>query len=94
MRLAPDAQADDGFFDLVTIEPMSIAAAIRRLPGLFNGRLAGDPSVHVLRCRSATIRAEPPCGVEIDGQNFGTTPVTVTLLPGALNVLDCRASAE
>lgn len=94
IRLAPDAQADDGFFDLVTIEPMSIAAAIRRLPRLFNGRLAGDRAVHVSRCRSATIRAEPPCGVEIDGQDFGSTPVKLTLHPGALNVLDCRASAE
>ncbi len=94
MRLAPDAQADDGFFDLVMIEPMSLAGAISRLPRLFNGRLAGDPAVQVLRCRSATIRAEPACGVEIDGQDFGSTPVMLTLLPGALNVLDCRASAE
>lgn len=94
MRLAPDALADDGFFDLVTIEPMSMIGAIRRLPGLFNGQLAGDPTVHVSRCRSMTIRAEPACGVEIDGQDFGSTPVTLTLQPGALNVLDCRASAE
>lgn len=94
MRLAPDALADDGFFDLVTIEPMSLAGAIRRLPKLFNGQLAGDPAVHVSRCRSVTIRAEPACGVEIDGQDFGSTPVTLTLQPGALTVLDCRPSAE
>jgi diacylglycerol kinase (ATP) len=94
MRLAPDALTDDGLFDLVTIEPMSFIAAMRRLPRLFNGRLAGDPAVQVMRCRSATIRAEPHCGVEIDGQDFGSTPVTLTLQPGALNVLDCRTSAE
>lgn len=94
MRLAPAALADDGFFDLVTIEPLSVTAAIRRLPRLFDGRLAGDPVVHVSRCRSVTIRATPACGVEIDGQDFGSTPVTLTLQPGALNVLDCRPSAE
>jgi len=94
MRLAPGAQADDGYLDLVTIEPLPIVAAIARLPRLFNGRLAPDPAVRVLRCRSLTIRSVPPSGVEIDGQPFGVTPVTVGLLPGALSVLDCRGLAE
>ncbi len=94
MRLAPKAQADDGYFDLVMIGPMSIAAALRRLPKLFNGRLEGDPAVQVLRCQSVAIRATPDCGVEIDGQDFGSTPVSLTLKRGALTVLDCRDSAE
>jgi len=94
MRLAPDAQADDGYLDLVTIEPLPIIAAIARLPRLFNGRLARDPAIRTLRCRSLTIRTDAPCGVEIDGQPFGTTPVTIGLLPAALSVLDCRPSAK
>ncbi len=94
MRLAPAALIDDGFFDLVLIETMSIKAALRRLPKLFNGRLMADPAVYTVRCRSATIHATPACGVEIDGQDFGSTPVELTLMPGALRVLDCRASAE
>ncbi len=94
MRLAPGAQLDDGFFDLVLVEAMSIMQALRRLPKLFNGRLGTDPAVHTVRCRSVTIHATPACGLEVDGQNFGSTPVTLTLRPGALNVLDCRPSAE
>lgn len=94
MRLAPDASMDDGYFDLVTIEPMPLARAIARLPMLFDGRLASDPAVRTLRCRSLTIRSDPPCGVQLDGQPSGTTPVTLTLLPGALTALDCRALAE
>lgn len=94
MRLAPKAQADDGYFDLVMIEPMSIAAALRRLPKLFDGRIEGDPLVQVLRCQSVAMRATPACGVEIDGQDFGSTPVSLTLKRSALTVLDCRDSAE
>ena len=94
MRLAPGAQADDGYFDLVLVETMSILGVLRRLPKLFNGRLQGDPAVHTLRCRSATIHAAPACGVEADGQDIGSTPVKLTLQPGVLHVLDCRASAE
>jgi YegS/Rv2252/BmrU family lipid kinase len=94
MRLAPGAQVDDGFFDLALVETMPILGALRRLPKLFNGKLATDPAVQMVRCRSVTIRATPACGVEVDGQDFGSTPVTLTLQPGALNVLDCRPSAE
>lgn len=94
MRLAPKALVDDGYFDLVMIEPMSILAALRRLPKLFNGRLEGDPAVQVLRCESVAIRTTPACGVEVDGQDFGSTPVSLTLKRGGLTVLDCRASAE
>ena len=94
MRVAPGALVDDGFFDLVLVEAMSIRETLRRLPKLFNGKLATDPAVHTVRCRSVTIHATPACGVEADGQTFGSTPVTLTLQPGALTVLDCRPSAE
>lgn len=94
MRLTPDAVVDDGWLDLLMLDPLSFLGAMARLPKLFDGRLAGDPAFHVVRCRSATIRAESPCGVELDGQSFGSTPVTVTVQPGALRALDCRASAE
>lgn len=94
MRLSPGARLDDGWFDLVTVTPFDAAAALAKLPGLFNGRLAGDPAFTVTRCRSATIASEPPCGVELDGESAGRTPVTLQLLPSALRALDCRVSAE
>jgi diacylglycerol kinase (ATP) len=96
MRLTPGAVADDGWLDLLTLEPLSLGGAAARLPKLFDGRLAGDPAFRVLRCRGATIASVPPAGVELDGELFGTTPVTLELLPGALFALDCRrdASAE
>lgn len=94
MRLAPAALLDDGCFEFVTIEPMPLAAAIARSPGLFDGRLAGDRAVRIQRCRTVTIHAHPPCGVQVDGQFFGPTPVTFSVLPDALSVLDCRDLPE
>lgn len=94
MRLAPDARLDDGYLDLVTIEPMSITRAIASLPRLFNGKLASDPAVRMMRCRSVTIRSDPPCGVELDGQSCGTTPLSLGVMPAALTALDCRGLAE
>ena len=94
MRLTPGAVVDDGWLDLLTIDPLTFAGAMARLPKLFDGRLAGDPAFRIVRCRSVTMRSESPCGVELDGQLFGTTPVSVTVQPGALRALDCRESAE
>jgi YegS/Rv2252/BmrU family lipid kinase len=90
MRLTPAAVADDGWLDLLLLEPLKLAGALVRLPKLFDGRLAGDPAFHVTRCRAAAIASDPPCGVELDGQLFGTTPVSISILPGALSALDCR----
>ena len=90
MRLTPGAVADDGWFDLLTIDPLTPAGALARLPKLFDGRLAGDPAFRVLRCREVTIRAARPCGVELDGELFGTTPVSIAIRAGALAALDCR----
>ncbi|HEU4516184.1 MAG TPA: diacylglycerol kinase family protein [Steroidobacteraceae bacterium] len=96
MRLTPGAVADDGWLDLLTLEPLTTRGALARLPRLFDGRLAGDPAFRVLRCRSVTIASDPPAGVELDGQLFGSTPVTVEIMPGAVAALDCRpeGSAE
>jgi diacylglycerol kinase family enzyme len=85
---------DDGWLDLVTVAPVPLPRVIAALPKLFDGRIAGDPAFRVMRCRSAMIAAEPRCGVELDGQLAGETPVTLTVLPGALQALDCRDSAE
>ena len=90
MRLTPGAAVDDGWLELLRVDPMTLTGALGRLPRLFDGRLAGDPAFHVTRCRTAMIAADPPCGVELDGQLFGTTPITVRIVPGALNALDCR----
>jgi diacylglycerol kinase (ATP) len=90
MRLTPGAVFDDGWLDLLALDPISLPGALARLPKLFDGRLSGDPAFHVTRCRTVAICADPPCGVELDGQLFGTTPVTLTIMPGALNALECR----
>ncbi len=94
MRLAPAAAPDDGLLDVLTVAPMPLGRALARFPRLFDGRLAGDPAFRVRPGRSATIRSTPPCEVELDGETWGTTPIELAVLPGALQALDCRGSAE
>jgi diacylglycerol kinase (ATP) len=94
MRLTPGAVVDDGWLDLLALAPVTLAGSLRRLPKLFDGRLAGDPAFRVVRCRTATIASDPPCGVELDGQLSGTTPLTLSIVQGAINALDCRPAGR
>jgi YegS/Rv2252/BmrU family lipid kinase len=92
MRIAPDARADDGLFDLVSVVDLGLWRALTLLPGLWNGRAAVNPAFQVIRCRHAAIAASPGCGVEADGQPVGRTPLELRILPGALRTLDFRAT--
>ncbi len=48
MRLTPGPSLDDGWLDLLMLEPLTLTGALGRLPRLFDGRLAGDPAFHVV----------------------------------------------
>ncbi len=89
MRIAPDAAWDDGQLDVVTVEPLPLFAALLRLRRLFDGRLAEEPWVRSRRAREVAIAAEPPAGVEADGQLVGRTPARLRLIPAAALALDC-----
>jgi len=86
MRVAPGASIDDGLFDVVVIEAMSILASLLVLPRLVIGRHVRDRRVHVYR--GAVIRAESAAKVwiEADGEPVGILPATIEVLPGAVRL--------
>lgn len=96
MKIAPGAVLDDGLIDIVVIEAASKLALIRAMPKVYDGEHVALPEVTVLRGREVTLRgatARGPIPVGGDGEPLGVlpgrgdAPATVTLLPGALNLL-------
>lgn len=88
MRAAPDALLDDGLFDVVTLEHVSkLAFLTRLLPRVFSGAHIHEPSVHVMRAREVTIRADRPFTMYADGDPIAQLPVRVRVLPAAVRVL-------
>ncbi|HET8627113.1 MAG TPA: diacylglycerol kinase family protein [Thermomicrobiales bacterium] len=90
MRLAPGARPDDGAFDVVTL-----AGTTRRvlatdlLPRVYRGAHLGHSAVRLYRGREVHVEAcgGAPWPLETDGEVVGTTPVTIELLPRAVEVL-------
>jgi diacylglycerol kinase (ATP) len=86
MKLAPDAQADDGLFDVVLIGDVTKLDFVTTSPKLYSGGHVHHPRVDVLRSAAVTVDAEEQLPVELDGEVSGTTPVRFEVLPGALRL--------
>jgi YegS/Rv2252/BmrU family lipid kinase len=86
MRIAPDASPDDGLFDVVLIGDVSKLDFTTTFPKIYRGTHVGHPKVEVLKARTVTITPETPLPVVLDGEQPGSTPVRLELLPGALRL--------
>ncbi|MCW2959963.1 MAG: diacylglycerol kinase catalytic region [Thermoleophilia bacterium] len=89
MLAAPNAEWDDGLFDLVMIGAARRTTLLRAFPKIYSGRHLSHPIVRVERTASVRLAsgdAQRPERVVLDGELVGRTPVTFELLPAALGI--------
>ena len=86
MRIAPEADPGDGLLDVIIIEPVGAASAVRLLTGVFSGRHGNHPAVRFERARTVGV-AGPRLIAHGDGDPIGPLPVTCTASPAALEVV-------
>lgn len=88
MRVAPEAELDDGELDFVIVPGMSKAHLLARLPKLYRGTHVDVPGVQMRRGQEVAI--EPlgrPLRMEADGEPLGTIPFRAQVVPGALQIV-------
>jgi len=86
MLLAPDAQPDDGLFDVVLIGDITKMDFITTAPKIYKGTYLAHPKVDLVRSRAVTVDAPERLPIELDGEQIGTTPVRFEVVPGALRI--------
>ncbi|MBA3347206.1 MAG: diacylglycerol kinase family lipid kinase [Actinobacteria bacterium] len=86
MKICPDAEPDDGLFDVLTIGDLTKRDLLTTLPKTFWGGHLPHPKAELLRGRVVSVDAPEPLPVELDGEQPGTTPVRFEIVPGALRV--------
>jgi YegS/Rv2252/BmrU family lipid kinase len=88
MRLDPEIRIDDGKWSLCTIRVRTILDYLRVAGKIISGRPQNTPE---LTCRDAfreiNIQTRQPLPIQADGEIIGQTPVTVKLVPGAVDFL-------
>jgi YegS/Rv2252/BmrU family lipid kinase len=87
MLVAPDAELDDGLYDVVLTGEESKLGFVRNLPKVFKGTHVSQDEVIVARAREVRIEADRPFAVYADGDHLADLPATVRLLPRALRVV-------
>ena len=86
MQICPGADVADGFLDVCVAGDLSRWEAIRLLPGIYKGAHVGHPKVEFVRARSISFDGEAGTLVHLDGEPFGSLPVTIEAQPAALRV--------
>jgi diacylglycerol kinase (ATP) len=87
MRVAANAIADDGLLDIVVVEGYGPLATVRHYASFILRGIWADPQVEIFRGRQIEIRTRRPMPVQVDGDPAGTTPITIRIVPRALQVL-------
>jgi YegS/Rv2252/BmrU family lipid kinase len=86
MLLAPDAEVDDGLFDVLLIGDLTKRDLLLTLPKTYRGKHLPHPKAEVLRGSIVEVDADEPLPVELDGEQPGTTPVRFEIVPRALRL--------
>ncbi len=87
MRIAPGAQLDDGWLDLIIIEHVPRARFLLLFPRVYRGAHVDHPAVRTLRARRATVQADRSLRVFADGEPLGEGSTTqAEIWPTALRV--------
>ena len=87
MRIAPQADPQDGRLDVCIIDRVSPATLLRVMPRIFWGGHVRHPAVRVERTRWLQIETAQPQVIYADGDYLGETPATLRALPGALQMV-------
>jgi YegS/Rv2252/BmrU family lipid kinase len=94
MRIAPQAELDDGLLDVITVGEVGKLRFVANLRKVFNGTHIDDEQVHAFRASRVEITASRSFPVYADGEHLTELPVSVRVLPRALSVLSPAAMAE
>ena len=94
MLMAPDAELDDGLFDVVLSGPVGKGRFLADLPKVFKGTHVENPEVTVRRAATVDLSADRPFQVYCDGEHLSDLPAEMRVLSRALQVIAPPAGAD
>ena len=86
MMMCPEAEPDDGLFDVLLIGDLTKRDLMLTLPKTYRGKHLPHPKAELLRGAIVTVDADVPLPIELDGEQPGTTPARFEIVPRALRV--------
>jgi diacylglycerol kinase (ATP) len=87
LRIASQARLDDGLLDVCIFKGFGFPAAGRHALRVLAGQHLHDPQVVYHQGRRVSISSARPLAVQMDGDPVGYTPITLEIVPRALNII-------
>jgi YegS/Rv2252/BmrU family lipid kinase len=87
MTFAKHAVADDGVFDVVTMEAGGLGYRLSVLARALFRRAKLGPKARTIQCHTVHIESTPPLPVQVDGDVIGRLPMTFSIVPSSLSVI-------
>lgn len=94
MFVAPDAELDDGLFDIVCVEGQGKLRFLANLPKVFSGRHVENKEVSVYRAAEILLDADRPFRLYADGEHLCDLPARIRVLPKALELIAPAKGSE
>jgi len=90
MMVAPQAELDDGLFDVIVMGDLSIAEVLKNGSKVYKGTHMPHPKIRMIRAK--TVKAEPVDPAEhvlmdVDGEAPGRLPASFEIIPAALTII-------
>ena len=86
MKMTPEAEPDDGLFDVLLIGDVTKADLVRTLPRIYRGTHLPHPKAELLRGATVSVDPAQPLPIQLDGEQPGTSPVRFELVPKAIRL--------
>jgi len=86
MRVAPDADPNDGLFDVIVIGDIDKIEFLMTVPRVYDGTHITHPQVDTYRAKRVEVRSEQDLLLQVEGEVCGHTPLTFEIIPSALDI--------
>ncbi len=86
MHIAPQAQTDDGLFEIVFIKDLTKARFLRHFPTIYLGKHINLPEIAIYRSKKLTVTTKEQTIFEADGEIPGMAPIVCQVIPKALSL--------
>jgi YegS/Rv2252/BmrU family lipid kinase len=86
MKITPEAEPDDGVFDVLLIGDLTKRDLMLTLPKTYRGSHLPHPKATSLRGAVVEVETPEPLPVQLDGEQPGTTPARFEIVPRALRL--------
>lgn len=86
MKVAPEADVSDGIFDVTVWSGYGLSDFVIRSKGVYSGSHVNWKGTRLLRAKKVHATSEEKVLIDCDGEQPGTLPCTMTILPSAIRL--------